>query len=119
MHHELYSQDTMERGWGQCLLNRRPQTPNLEIQSATPKPHTPGCLEQVSPCTDDRSFYDPDQSVTSDGDSSVLLVDWYMSYSLNALKVILLGIIMGGIQGDTRSVDYGSYEVGRITEEHW
>ena len=38
-----------------------------------------------------------------------------MSHSLNSLKGVIKGIILGittgDIKGDTRSLDYGSYEV--------
>ena len=33
-----------------------------------------------------------------------------MYYSLNSLKGGYIGIIIGGIKGDTRSLDYSSHE---------
>ena len=32
-----------------------------------------------------------------------------MSYSLNSLKGVILGIPIGAMKGDTRSLDYSSY----------
>ena len=41
--------------------------------------------------------------------SSIINPKPYMSYSLNSLKRLQYGTVIGSVKGDTRSLDYSSY----------